>query len=68
VSTGSAFAQGDLRRIAAFLEMKQLGQPEVYMVTDQTTFDADGKLADERWSKNLTAYAEAFAKWVEANK
>jgi len=68
VSTGSAFAQGDLRRIAAFLEMKQLGQPEVYMVADGTTFDEDGKLTDERWSKNLTAYAEAFVKWVEENK
>jgi chromate reductase len=65
---GTAVAQSDLRRIALFLNMKMMGQPEVYIAnTMGMTFNEDGTLPDERWRKNLQAYGEAFVAWVKAN-
>ncbi|MDN5274181.1 MAG: NADPH-dependent reductase [Candidatus Saccharibacteria bacterium] len=62
---GTAMAQASLRPVLAFLETKQLGQPEVYvaLATDDM-FDEQGIMTDERWRKNLTAYMETFAEWV----
>lgn len=65
---GSAVGQAHLRGIASFLEMKQLGQPEVYMVVGGDTFNEDGTLKDERWGKNLEAYMARFTEWVESEK
>jgi len=65
---GTAVGQAHLRSIASFLEMKQLGQPEIYLSATDTTFDTDGKLVDERWAKNLDAYMERFTNWVESEK
>lgn len=66
---GTAVAQSDLRHIAAFLEMKLMGQPELHVanVTDDM-FDENGIMQDERWRKNLAAYMQAFAGWVDAEK
>lgn len=66
--TGTTFAQASMRQIAAFLEMKMMGQPEVYVGLAQDIFDENGALTDERWRKNLAAYMEAFATWVDAQK
>ncbi|HEU4715582.1 MAG TPA: NAD(P)H-dependent oxidoreductase [Candidatus Saccharimonadales bacterium] len=67
---GTAFAQSDLRHVAAFLNMKLMGQPEVYVANaGSLPFDGeDGALTDERWLKNLRAYAETFVAWVEASR
>lgn len=66
---GTALAQADLRRIALFLNMKVMGQPEVYVANATgATYDDNGTLDDERWQKNLQAYGEAFAAWVASNK
>ena len=64
---GTAVAQAHLRGIASFLEMKQLGQPEVYIPVTEDTFDEAGALS-ERWAKNLQGYIDAFVTWVEAEK
>ena len=64
---GTAAAQAHLRSIASFLEMKQLGQPEVYIPVTEDTFDETGAFS-ERWSNNLQGYADAFAAWVESEK
>jgi chromate reductase, NAD(P)H dehydrogenase (quinone) len=62
---GTAMAQASLRPVLAFLDAKQLGQPEIYVanVTDDM-FDEDGVLTDERWRKNLKAYMDTFDKWI----
>lgn len=65
---GTAPAQAHLRNIAAYLEMKQLGQPEIYIPVTDGVFNDDGELIDERWLKNIEAYALAFARWVEEQK
>lgn len=64
---GTALAQAHLRNVASFLEMKQLGQPEVYIPIAEDTFSADGAFS-ERWEKNLRGYITAFAAWVETEK
>jgi chromate reductase len=66
---GTAVAQSDLRHIVAFLNMKLMGQPEVYVAnTMGLSFDEDGILTDEHWRDNLKKYGEAFAAWVEVEK
>jgi chromate reductase len=64
---GTAVAQSDLRHIVAFLNMKLMGQPEVYIANAMgLEFSDDGILQDERWRKNLQEYMEAFVKHVES--
>ena len=65
---GTAPGQAHLRNIAAFLEMKQLGQPEVYMAVTDAIFDSEGVLVDERWAKNLDGYIRRFIDWVTSEK
>jgi chromate reductase len=62
---GTAIAQSDLRHIVAFLNMKLMGQPEVYVANAMgLPFDDNGILTDERWRKNLQEYVDAFVAWV----
>jgi chromate reductase len=65
---GTAVAQADLRHILGFLNAPQLGQPEIYVANASDLFDETGTLIDERWHKNLKAYIETFAAWVEKQK
>lgn len=62
---GTAIAQSDLRHIVAFLNMKLMGQPEVYVAnTPSLSFNEEGILVDERWQKNLQSYVDAFVEFV----
>jgi len=65
---GTAVAQSDFRHVALFLNMKLMGQPEVYIANaGSLSYDENGILTDERWVKNLQAYADAFTAWVASN-
>jgi len=62
---GTAIAQSDLRHIVAFLNMKLMGQPEVYVANAPSLeFNEEGILVDERWRKNLQGYVDAFVEFV----
>lgn len=66
---GTAVAQSDLRHVVAFLNMKLMSQPEVYIANvGNLAFDEAGTLQDERWNDNLKTYVDAFTKWVESEK
>jgi len=65
---GTAIAQSDMRHILAFLETKQMGQPEIYVANATELFDEKGILTDERWLKNLQNYIDIFVAWVEKEK
>lgn len=66
---GTAVAQSDLRHIVAFLGMKLMGLPEVYLAnTSQIMFNEQGILIDEHWNQTLARYISAFVDWVEAEK
>jgi len=55
---GTAIAQSHLRQILAYLDMRIVGQPEVYLGPAHELFDASGALADEG-TKDLLAKALA---------
>ncbi|BDR55240.1 FMN reductase [Bombiscardovia apis] len=63
---GATQAQAALRNIALFLDMKVMGQPEVYF-NGATGFDEQGNLA-EGSVEFIRGFAQAFAKHVEANR
>lgn len=64
---GTAVAQSDLRHIAGYLNMKLMGQPELYLPTATAKFDEDGSITSE--SRDLLqSYIDAFAQWVEQEK
>jgi chromate reductase len=66
---GTAVAQSDLRHIVAFLNMKLMGQPEIYVANAMgLSFDENGVLMDERWLKNLDAYVKAFVASIAAER
>lgn len=64
---GTAVAQSDLRHIAGYLNMKLMGQPELYLPTATSKFDEDGKITEES-RELLQTYVNAFTEWVEKQK
>jgi chromate reductase len=68
-AVGTAVAQSDLRHVVAFLNMKLMSQPEIYIANaGGLVFNEDGTLADERWNANLEVYIRSFVSWVENEK
>lgn len=66
---GTAVAQSDLRNVIAFLGMKLMAQPEVYVANmTEDAFDENGVISDERWRKNLEEYIDKLAAWVDREK
>lgn len=64
---GTAVAQSDLRHISGFLNVKLMGQPELYLSNSASRFDDNGHIVDE--SRDfLKTYIDAFAAWVENEK
>lgn len=59
---GTAVAQSDLRHIAGYLNMRLLGQPELYFNFADSKFDETGEVVDEyrdqlqRFIDNFVAY------------
>lgn len=66
--SGTASAQGDLRRVMLFQDAKVLGQPEVYVALAGEVFDSEGSVISDRWMKNFREYMETFGAWVEQEK
>ncbi|WEV52521.1 NAD(P)H-dependent oxidoreductase [Bifidobacterium sp. ESL0798] len=63
---GATQAQQALRNVVLFLDMKLMGQPELYF-NAITGLDENGKVV-EGSEDFLRGFAETFAKHVEANK
>ncbi len=64
---GTAVAQSDLRHIAGYLNMKLMGQPELYLPTASAKFDETGVITDDS-RELLQTYINAFADWVAKQK
>jgi len=60
---GTAVAQSDLRHIAGFLNVKLMGQPELYLVNAGNAFDEEGNIV-EASRDFLKNYISAFVEWV----
>lgn len=64
---GTAVAQADLRHIVAYLGMKLMGQPELYLASATDLFDADDHITSEL-RPVLQEYITAFTKWIDNEK
>lgn len=60
---GTAVAQSDLRHISGFLNVKLMGQPELYLVNAHTAFDEQGVVVDSS-KEFLQNYITALVNWV----
>lgn len=62
-----AIAQADFRHIAAFLNMKVMGQPELHIASAPEHFDEEGNMNEDDM-RRLTEYMAAFVDWVGSEK
>ena len=62
---GSAVSQQHLRGVLAYLDMPTLGQPEVFLQMDDSFFNSDGSIANERTKKFLQGWMDAYVGWVK---
>jgi chromate reductase len=65
---GTAMAQQHLRNILAYLDSPTLGQPEVFLKLDDSSFDANGQLTDTRSAGLLQKWLDRYCAWVNKNK
>lgn len=61
---GTAVAQSDLRHIAGYLNMRLVGQPELYFNFAGSKFDDDGKVLDEHKAE-LQEFITKFVAFIE---
>lgn len=64
---GTAVAQADLRHILVYLNVKLMGQPELYLMHAPNAFDEKGEIV-EASRDHLQNYIDTFVKWVEDEK
>ena len=57
---GTALAQQHLRNVLAYLDMRVLGQPEVFLQHKEGMFDEAGGIASEGTAKFLRGFADRF--------
>lgn len=61
---GTTQAQQQLRNVLVYLNMKLLGQPEVYFAFAANKFDDNGAILEE-FKPQLQEYIDTFSEWVE---
>lgn len=61
---GTAVAQNALQHVLTYLDMKVLGQPEVYFPVAQELFDDEGNL-DEAREAELRQFMQKFHDWIK---
>lgn len=67
-AVGAAVAQNHLRSICAgFLDMKLMGQPEVYFSFKEGIIDETSNVTDEKTKVFLQGFVDKFAVWVDSN-
>jgi chromate reductase len=62
---GGFGANHHLRQSLVFLDMPVLQQPEAYIGNAVSLFDDQGRIVNDSTRKFLTAFLEAFARWIE---
>ncbi|HEY0332769.1 MAG TPA: NAD(P)H-dependent oxidoreductase [Stenotrophomonas sp.] len=65
---GTALAQQHLRNVLAYLDMRVLGQPEVFLQHKEGLFDDAGGIGNEGTAKFLHGFAEKFLAFIGAAK
>jgi len=67
-SIGTALAQQHLRNVLSYLDMRVLGQPEVFLQHKDGFFDEGGGFGDAGTTKFLQAYVERFLALIAQGK
>lgn len=62
---GGFGAHHDLKRVAGYLNMPLLNQPEVYLSSAGDLFAEDGSLKKEDTKKFLKSFVDAFDAWIQ---
>jgi chromate reductase len=65
---GTALAQQHLRNTLAYLDVRTLGQPEVFLQHKDGFFDHEGAIADADTRKFLQGWMDKYAAFVAAGK
>lgn len=63
-NTGTYGAQHHLRDVLSYLNMSVMGQPEFYF-NGANSFNAEGKLIDDKTKSYIENYWDAFGLWIE---
>lgn len=66
-SWGTTFAQTHLKSTLLYLDMKVMGQPEMYVPHNLEIFNEEGQLMDDH-KERLQHFVDTFLKHVEDNK
>jgi len=66
-SIGTAVAQSDLHHVLLYLDMKVLGQPEVYVSNAHEVFDDEGNVSPENEAFYRT-YMERLVDWIKTEE
>lgn len=64
---GTTMAQTQLKSVLLYLDMKLIGQPEVYVQFASDVFDGSGKV-NEDLTEKLQKFTDTFLEHVEKNK
>jgi chromate reductase, NAD(P)H dehydrogenase (quinone) len=63
---GSAVAQSQLRSILGYLDVRTLGQPEIYIHFTPNLIDDDGNINNEGTRNFLIGFCKRYVAWIEA--
>jgi chromate reductase len=64
---GTAVAQSDLRHIAGYLNMRLMGQPELYVTLATDKFDEEGETVESA-RESMERYITAYIEWVRRER
>lgn len=62
---GTACAQQHLRAILGYLDVIQMGQPEMYIQFKEGMIDQDGAVKNDDTRKFLQGFVDKFAMWID---
>jgi chromate reductase, NAD(P)H dehydrogenase (quinone) len=65
---GTAVAQATLRTSLIALDVRLLGQPEIYLTYKEGLFDSSYAVTDERIATLLKSFIDRFAAWITTVK
>jgi chromate reductase len=67
-SIGSACAQHNLHSILKYLDVRLMGQPEVYLQFKEGLIDDDGNISNDKTREFLNSFINKFVAWVEKTR
>jgi chromate reductase len=67
-AVGTALAQQHLRNVLAYLDVKMLTQPEMFIKHDPSRIDDEGRIVSDDTRTFLQGFVDRYADWVRTLK